>query len=129
MRCLSRATARSSSIAIHPDGKRAIVSGMHANRYRGLTLNMKALSHKTTIQAVCRIVNLETGKEVPGSRLLSSFEGQPVSVPVAMAMRDGDWKLIGTTNRKSGKTAPDGGSDQVDLATVHAHQYHHVPIL
>lgn len=73
------------AIALHPVGRRAVVAGMHANIRRGLTLDGQPLSHKTTVQAALRVLDLEVGQELPGARMLSSFNGQAVAVPSAVA--------------------------------------------
>lgn len=73
------------SIALHPNGRRALVAGMHANVLRGTVLSGRSLSHKTTVQAALRIIDLEAGKELSNARILSSFSGQAVAVPTAAA--------------------------------------------
>ncbi len=74
-----------SSIALHPCAPRALVVGVHANVRRGLSQSRHALSHKTTMQAVARVLDLEKGEEVPCSRIISSFSGQAVAMPSAVA--------------------------------------------
>jgi YVTN family beta-propeller protein len=74
-----------SSIALHPGGRRALVTGMHANARRGRRLNGQPLSHKTTVQAALRLLDLEGGEEILEARMLSSFMGQAVAVPVQVA--------------------------------------------
>ena len=64
---------------------RALVVGVHANVRRGLSQSRHALSHKTTMQAVARVLDLEKGEEVPCSRIISSFSGQAVAMPSAVA--------------------------------------------
>jgi len=73
------------AIAIHPGGRRAVVAGMHANVRRGTVLSGRPLSHKTTVQAALRVIDLETGREIPEARMVSSFDGQAVAVPSAVA--------------------------------------------
>ncbi|MHC4180190.1 MAG: beta-propeller fold lactonase family protein, partial [Planctomycetota bacterium] len=73
------------AIALHPNGNRALVAGMHANVRRGASLSGKPLSHKTMVQAVVRVIDLEAGQELFDARLLSSFSGQAVAVPSAVA--------------------------------------------
>ncbi|MBN1422579.1 MAG: beta-propeller fold lactonase family protein [Planctomycetes bacterium] len=73
------------SIAIHPGGRRAAVAGMHANARRGAVLSGLPLSHKTTVQAALRIIDLEAGREIPEARIVSSFDSQAVAVPSAVA--------------------------------------------
>lgn len=73
-------------IAVHPEGKRALVVGMHANVHRGVTQSGMPLSHKTTVQAAVAVLDLEAGRELAGARIISSFSGQAVAVPVAVAM-------------------------------------------
>ncbi len=72
-------------IALHPNGQRAVVVGMHANVRRGLTQSGIALNHKTTVQAVVRVLDLEKGCEIEEARMASSFSGQSVAVPSAVA--------------------------------------------
>ena len=74
-----------SSIALHPLAARALVLGVHANVRRGLTQGHRPLSHKTTVQAVARVIDLKKGQEVPHSRIISSFSGQAVAMPSAVA--------------------------------------------
>jgi len=79
------------SIALHPQGHRALVAGMHANVHRGITQNGMPLSHKTTVQAVVRICDLDDGREIEKARIVSSFSGQAVAVPVAVTfLGDGE---------------------------------------
>ena len=63
-------------IALHPNGRRAIVVCMHANARRGLELSKSLLSHKTTVQAAVRILDIEAGRELYDARIVSSFDGQ-----------------------------------------------------
>ena len=72
------------SIALHPNGQRALVAGMHANVRRGLALSGQQLSHKTTVQSAVRVLDLGAGQEVYGARIVSSFGGQAVAVPSAV---------------------------------------------
>ena len=72
-------------IAVHPNGRRVLVAGMHANTRRGLALSGRALSHKTTVQAALRVFDREAGRELFDARIISSFSGQAVAVPVAVA--------------------------------------------
>ncbi len=72
-------------IALHPNGRRALVVGMHANAGRGLTRSGVPLNHKTVVQAVVRVLDLDAGREVEGARMASSFSGQSVAVPSAVA--------------------------------------------
>ena len=72
-------------IALHPDGRRALVACMHANARRGLELSGRLLSHKTTVQAAVRVLDLEAGRELYDARIVSSFDGQAVAVPIAVA--------------------------------------------
>ncbi len=72
-------------IALHPNGRRALVVGMHANARRGLTQSGAPLNHKTTVQAVVRVLDLDKGREVEEARMASSFSGQSVAVPSAVA--------------------------------------------
>ena len=74
-----------SSIAIHPFTARALVVGVHANVRRGLSQSRYALSHKTTMQAVVRVIDLDKIEEVPLSRIISSFSGQAVAMPSSVA--------------------------------------------
>ena len=78
-----------SAIDLHPDHPRALVAGMHANEKRGLTQSGMALSHKTTVQAVVRVLDLAAGTELKGARIVSSFSGQAVAVPSAVAFLPG----------------------------------------
>jgi len=73
------------SIALHPGGRRAVVVGVHANHRRGVALSGRPLSHKTTVQAAARIIDLDAGRELERGRVVSSFSGQAVAVPVAAA--------------------------------------------
>ncbi len=73
------------AIALHPNGRRAIVAGMHANVHRGLTQSGRPLSHKTTVQAAIRLLDLESGRELEATRIVSSFSGQAVAAPSAVA--------------------------------------------
>ncbi len=73
------------TIALHPQKQRAIVAGMHANVRRGMSQSGMPLSHKTTVQAVARILDLEAGSEMENTRIVSSFSGQAVAVPSAVA--------------------------------------------
>jgi len=77
-------------IALHPKGHRALVVAMHANTRRGRVLNGRPLSHKTTVQAALRIIDLERNAELYDARMLSSFSGQPVAVPSAVAFVDAE---------------------------------------
>jgi large repetitive protein len=70
---------------IHPDGKHLLVAGMHANIHRGMSQSGRPLSHKTTVQAAVRMVDLKTGSEMKNARMVSSFSGQAVAVPSALA--------------------------------------------
>lgn len=72
-------------IALHPTQPRALVVGMHANVRRGLTQSGRALSHKTTVQAAVGVLDLTNGNELDGGRIVSSFSGQAVAVPSAVA--------------------------------------------
>jgi len=72
-------------IAIRPDGKRLLVAGMHANVHRGVSQSGRSLSHKTTVQAAVRVVDLDAGIELETARMVSSFSGQAVAVPSAVA--------------------------------------------
>ncbi len=72
-------------IAIHPNGTRAVVAGMHANVRRGTRLNGQPLSHKTTVQAAIRVIDLAADRELYDARINSSFSGQAVAVPSAVA--------------------------------------------
>jgi len=72
-------------VAIHPEGRRLLVAGMHANVHRGVSQSGRPLSHKTTVQAAVRIVDLDTGVELETARMVSSFSGQAVAVPSAIA--------------------------------------------
>ena len=74
-----------SAIAVHPSAPRALVVGVHANVRRGLTQSGRALSHKTTMQAVVRLIDLGRGEELSDSRIISSFSGQAVAMPSAVA--------------------------------------------
>ena len=74
-----------SGIAIHPSKSRALVIGMHANTLRGVSQSGRALSHKTTVQAAARLLDLDTGSEIDSARIVSSFSGQAVAVPSAIA--------------------------------------------
>ena len=47
------------------------------------------LSHKTTVQAAAGVLDLDTGRELTGTRIISSFSGQAVAVPVAVALLGG----------------------------------------
>lgn len=83
-----------SSIALHPSGHRALVAGMHANTRRGLIMSNEVLSHKTTVQAVVAVLDLGAGKEINGARMVSSFDGQAVAVPSAVAFLNGGAHFI-----------------------------------
>ena len=72
-------------IAVHPSTARAVVVGMHANTRRGKTLSGQQLSHKTTVQAAERLLDLEKREEIANVRIVSSFSGQSVAVPMAVA--------------------------------------------
>ena len=72
------------AITIHPNGRRAVVAGMHANVRRGTVLSGRALSHKTTVQAALRVIDLQEATELYDARIVSSFSGQAVAVPVAV---------------------------------------------
>ncbi len=72
-------------ITLHPNGRRAVVVAMHANTRRGLELSGRLLSHKTTVQSAIRVLDLEAGRELYDARIISSFAGQAVAVPVAAA--------------------------------------------
>ena len=71
-------------IAVRPDGKRLLVAGMHANVHRGVSQLGRSLSHKTTVQAAVRVVDLDAGVEMETARMVSSFSGQAVAVPSAV---------------------------------------------
>ena len=73
------------AIALHPNRQRALVAGMHANVRRGQTLNGQPLSHKTTVQAAVRVIDLASRTERYEARVISSFNGQAVAVPSAVA--------------------------------------------
>jgi YVTN family beta-propeller protein len=73
------------AIAMHPNGGRALVAGMHANVRRGKSLNDQPLSHKTTVQATVRVIDLASGCERYEARINSSFNGQAVAVPSAIS--------------------------------------------
>ena len=73
------------SLDIHPRFPRALVAGMHANHNRGPTQSGRPLSHKTTVQAAVAILDLDNGSELPDARIVSSFSGQAVAVPTAVA--------------------------------------------
>lgn len=77
------------SIAIHPNHRCALVAGMHANVRRGIVINGQSLSHKTIAQAVVRVLDLATGRDMPEARVDSSFSGQAVAVPSAVAFIGG----------------------------------------
>jgi YVTN family beta-propeller protein len=71
-------------IAVRPDGRRLVVAGMHANVHRGASQSGRPLSHKTTVQAAVRIVDLDDGVELESAGIVSSFSGQAVAVPTAV---------------------------------------------
>ena len=78
------------SLDVHPRFPRLLVAGMHANRKRGPTQSGQPLSHKTTVQAAVAILDLDKGVELTDARIVSSFSGQAVAVPTAVAfMPDG----------------------------------------
>ena len=124
-----------SSIALHPYAPRALVVGVHANVRRGLSQNRRALSHKTTMQAVARVLDLEKWEEVPLSRIISSFSGQAVAMPSAVAFRPSgkhfidvysvshDFKLIaynerGVVAERALFELPAGPTSQLPLGTL-----------
>ncbi|MFQ3168636.1 MAG: YVTN family beta-propeller protein [Limisphaerales bacterium] len=79
------------SIALHPQGHRALVAGMHANVRRGVTQSGRPLSHKTTVQAAVRICDLGRDRELSHAGIVSSFAGQAVAVPAAVTfLGDGE---------------------------------------
>ncbi|MEE3372833.1 MAG: hypothetical protein VX346_26095 [Planctomycetota bacterium] len=82
------------SLDIHPRFPRALVAGMHANQKRGPTQSGQPLSHKTTVQAAVAILDLDNGSELPEARIVSSFSGQAVAVPAAVAFLPGGKHFI-----------------------------------
>jgi DNA-binding beta-propeller fold protein YncE len=73
------------SLAVHPRENRLLVAGMQANVHRGLKQSGQSLSHKTTVQAAVRCVDLTAGEELVAARMVSSFSGQAVAMPSAVA--------------------------------------------
>ena len=73
------------ALDVHPTSSRVLVAGMHANIKRGLTQSGQPLSHKTTVQATVAILDTDEGRELAASRIVSSFSGQAVAVPAAVA--------------------------------------------
>jgi Uncharacterized conserved protein len=57
------------SIGIAPDGKRAWLPSKQDNIFRGTFRDGQALTHDNTVRAVASQIDLESGAEVPGSRL------------------------------------------------------------
>jgi len=73
------------SIAIHPDGSRALLTGMLHNARGGYDLNGRQLDHATIVQSALRVVDLDAGRELEAARMVPSLAGKPVAVPYAVA--------------------------------------------